>query len=74
MNILSVRQVSEILYTSIPNVHNLVHKYGLPAKRLGSGRIIIIESDFIEWVNNLDDIQGPAIRRKNILKIQERSA
>jgi len=70
VNILTVKEVAGLLRTSIPNVYNLITKHGLPAKKLGDRRIIIIESEFEDWLNGLEGIPGAIKRKSNIGLVQ----
>ena len=58
MNILSVKEVANILGVSVGTVHRYIHKEGLPAYQLSGGgsKVIIYEQGFQEWLKGREPV------------------
>ncbi|MEA5009148.1 helix-turn-helix domain-containing protein [Clostridium tyrobutyricum] len=51
-NLLTVREVAEVLRLGRNSVYELISDKDLPVVRVGSRRIMIPKDEFIQWIKN----------------------
>jgi excisionase family DNA binding protein len=53
---LSVKEAAKLLSISNSQIYKLIYNDGLPAKRIGEGRILISRSELLGWIDRCENV------------------